>query len=155
MPSAVHHHPAAELCSRLVRRIADRDRDAFRQLHQCFAPAVARRVRKGLGDPSDVGFVTDAVFVEVWRLAPISAAHHHDAFGWLVAIGRRRAAERMGRATPEAVGYDEHTTQELAAILADAPTPVSDHEDTRPDRHRRGALRRQRTLSPGAVARNV
>lgn len=111
--------PSPDVCNRLVKRVAARDRDAFRSLYRRLVPRVYRQVEAGLGNSMSAVTVTKAVFVEVWRLAPVSTAWHDDVIGWLSVIAARRTAERAatGASQPVLVGHDELTDRELAAAL--------------------------------------
>lgn len=111
--------PSADVCNRLLRRVADRDPIAFRSLYRRLVGRVFRQSREGLGNTASAVAVTKAAFVEVWRLAPVSGARHDDAIGWLTAITARRVTERIESGIPRSLlaGHDEHMDRELAAVL--------------------------------------
>jgi DNA-directed RNA polymerase specialized sigma24 family protein len=134
----------AASCTRLVRKIADRDRDALVRLHRLLIREIFTHVRARLGDTAAAVPVTRAVFVEVWRLAPASRAWHEDARAWLFAIADRRVDERLrlrGRPLPLHMDYDEHISMELSAALRRGRPPreaqyhprrwARDHRNTR------------------------
>jgi DNA-directed RNA polymerase specialized sigma24 family protein len=113
--------PAVESLSDLLRRVADRDQAAFGRLYRRLVRPVFAQIRESLGSPAPAVPVTRAVFVEVWRLAPVSAARGEDVLAWVSAIATRRAADRLHALNhrPPAVdtGYDAHLRHELAAAL--------------------------------------
>jgi hypothetical protein len=111
--------PSAEVCNRLLARVAARDPIAFRSLYHRLGRRVFQQAREGLGDTASAVAVTKAVFVEVWRLAPVSGARHRDAIGWVTAITARRVAERIESGVPRSIlsGHDDHMERELAAVL--------------------------------------
>jgi DNA-directed RNA polymerase specialized sigma24 family protein len=113
----------------LVRRVADRDQAAFGRLYRRLVHRIFIQVREGLGDTASAVPVTRAVFVEVWRLAPTSAARHDDALAWLTAIASRRVVDRLRAVNhqppPLVTNYDDHIRQELAAILDTHPHTTS------------------------------
>ncbi len=111
--------PSADVCNRLLRRVADRDPIAFQSLYRRLVGRVFRQAREGLGNTAAAVAVTKAAFVEVWRLAPVSGMRHPDAIRWLTAITARRVIERTETGAPRSVmaGHDEHTDRELAAVL--------------------------------------
>ena len=119
MLTAFHCEPSADVCNRLVRRVAERDGTAFRRLYHQSVRRVFRQASDGLGDPAAAVAVTKAVFVEVWRLAPVSVGRHEDAIGWLTDIAARRVMERVATGASWSVigDHDQHVAHELAAVL--------------------------------------
>ncbi|WP_344617922.1 hypothetical protein [Dactylosporangium salmoneum] len=104
----------------LVREIADRDPAALANLHRLLVRRIFVHVRAGLGDTAAAVSTVRAVFVEVWRLAPASRMWHDDAHAWLLTIANRRVAEHLraqGLPFSLAMGYDEHISLELNALL--------------------------------------
>ncbi|MEV0569245.1 hypothetical protein [Dactylosporangium sp. NPDC050588] len=118
--SPVDPSAAAASYNILVRQIADRDPAALARLHRLLAHQVFVHVRAGLGDTAAAVSIVRAVFVEVWRLAPVSRMRHDDAHAWLIAIADRRVAEHLCSREwlfSLAMGYDEHIGLELNALL--------------------------------------
>lgn len=113
--------PVAESLSDLVKRIADRDQAAFGRLYRRLVGPIFAQIGESLGSPASAVPVTRAVFVEVWRLAPVCDARRDDVLAWVTAIAARRAADRLRALNhqPSAVdtGYDGHLSHELAAAL--------------------------------------
>ncbi|MBF9131254.1 hypothetical protein I0C86_20145 [Plantactinospora sp. S1510] len=127
--------PAAESLSDLVKRIAERDEAAFGRLYRHLVRPVFAQVRESLGSSARAVPVTRAVFVEVWRLAPVSQARHDDVLGWVTAIAARRAgdqARELGHRQPAAgTGYPGHLGRDLVATLR-APDAYADPGSTLP-----------------------
>jgi hypothetical protein len=124
--SHVHTVFDAESLSLLVRRVADRDRVAFGLLYRRLVGPVFAQARAGLGSAAVAVPVTRGVFVEVWRLAPVSDKYRDDVRVWVAGITAVRIAARLPvfrdeRQVVETI-YDEHISHELTAIL-DAASP--------------------------------
>ncbi|MFI6823750.1 hypothetical protein ACIBJE_22850 [Micromonospora sp. NPDC050187] len=123
--SAIYVVPGPESVNDLVKRIADRDRAAFGRLYRRLVRAVFIQVCERVGSPSLAVAVTRAVFVEVWQLAPRSAAGQDDGLAWVIAIAERRAADRFreihGRTSTLGAEYDEFLGRELTAALGGEP----------------------------------
>ena len=116
--------PGPESVGDLVQRIADRDQAAFGRFYRRFVRAVFTEAGAVLGSPALAVAVTRAVFVEVWRLAPVSDLRSLDGRAWLTAITARRAADRLREVTASpdlGTGYDELLGRELALALGAAP----------------------------------
>jgi DNA-directed RNA polymerase specialized sigma24 family protein len=117
--------PVAESLSDLVKRVAERDQAAFGRLYRRLVRPTFAQVRESLGSAASAVPVTRAVFVEVWRLAPVSDASRDDVPAWVTAIAARRTAERLRalQQHPSAIdtAYDAHLDHELAAVLGTDP----------------------------------
>jgi DNA-directed RNA polymerase specialized sigma24 family protein len=126
---SIYIPPVAESLTDLVKRIAERDEAAFGRLYRRLVRPVFAQVRESLGSSARAVPVTRAVFVEVWRLAPVSHARHDDVFGWVTAIAARRADDQLrelGRRQPTAgTGCDGHLGRDLVATLQ-APHAYAD-----------------------------
>jgi DNA-directed RNA polymerase specialized sigma24 family protein len=81
--------------TRLVRRIADRDRSAFCELFDALSGRLFAAMRSRLRDEQRAGDITAATFVEVWWMARHHRAAGDDPAVWIVDIAARRAADRM------------------------------------------------------------
>jgi DNA-directed RNA polymerase specialized sigma24 family protein len=124
-PSHVNTASDAESLSLLVKRIADRDRLAFGLLYRRLVRSVFAQARAGLGSAAVAVPVTRGVFVEVWRLAPISDRYRADVRAWVDGITAARIAARLPVPRRDLqiidTSYDEHISCELTAILSAAP----------------------------------
>ena len=124
---AIYGVPGAESVNDLVKRIADRDQAAFGRFYRRLVHAVFAQVCESLGSPALAVAVTRAVFVEVWRLAPISDSRQLDGIAWVTAIAARRAADRLreinGPMSALGTGYDDLLCRELAVVLKAEPPP--------------------------------
>jgi DNA-directed RNA polymerase specialized sigma24 family protein len=125
-PIATQPAPSAtESLSDLVWRVAGREEDAFGRLYRRLVRPVYAQVLESVGRAAAVP-VTRAVFVEVWRLAPVSGGRHVDVSAWVYGIAARRSADwlRTVDCQPLEAGmgdsgmsYAEHLGRELAAVL--------------------------------------
>ncbi|MFF4879451.1 hypothetical protein [Micromonospora sp. NPDC000668] len=117
--------PPTESVNDLVKRIADRDQAAFRRFYRRLVRAVFAQVCESLGSRALAVAVTRAVFVEVWRLAPMPASRQLDGIAWVTAIAARRAADRLreinGPTPPLGAAYDDLLGRELAVALGAEP----------------------------------
>ncbi|MGI5146276.1 hypothetical protein ACQEVC_07760 [Plantactinospora sp. CA-294935] len=124
----VHTMSATESLSDLVRRIADRDQAAFSRLYRRLVRSVFLQVCESLGSPADAVPVTRAVFVEVWRLAPVSDARRDDVLVWITGIAARRAGDKLREidhdSSAVSTDYDGHFDRELAAGFGTEPSTV-------------------------------
>ena len=119
----IYSAPVAESLNDLVNRVADRDQAAFGRLYGRLVRPIFAQVRASLGSPARAVPVTRAVFVEVWRLAPVSDARRDDVLAWVTGIAARRAGDRLRELDrqPPAGGYDGHVGRELVAALGAEP----------------------------------
>lgn len=113
--------PGPESVDDLVQRIADRDPTAFGRFYRRLVRTVFDQVSADLRGPTHAVAVTRAVFVEVWRLAPLRGSRQLDGLAWVTAIAARRVADRRRTidgptARPDS-GYDELLGHELAVLL--------------------------------------
>ncbi|WP_426503057.1 hypothetical protein ACPPVO_36300 [Dactylosporangium sp. McL0621] len=109
-------------------RIAREDRAAFARLHSQLRPTLAVRVATVPLGPADVAAVTNATFIEVWRLAGRCPEYQTDVLYWVHTIAARRAVDRrharMARASEDdqstdlLAAFDRQTQMELDALLS-------------------------------------
>ncbi|MFC5922969.1 hypothetical protein [Micromonospora vulcania] len=108
-----------------MRRIADRDHAAFGRFYRRLVTVVFAQVCGILGSRALAVAVTRAVFVEVWRLAPLPDSRTVDGVAWVTAIAARRSADRLreinGPVPRLEIGYDGLTDRELAVGLGEGP----------------------------------
>lgn len=152
-PSHVRVVSDAESLCLLAKRIADRDRVAFGLLYRRLVGPVFAQARAGLRSAAIAVPVTRGVFVEVWRLAPVSDRHRGDVRVWVAGITAARIAARLPvpRGEPHVVdtSYDQHISCELASLLDAAWIPR-----TLPARCEsgRGRTRSERPATAGLAA---
>lgn len=111
----------------LMHRIADREPAALAELYRLLARPTLGYVRIRTDDFDAAMAITQAAFVEMWRLAPVRRGFD-DARGQLLSIVDRRIAEHLrSSAGPSMLGtcYDEHTRLELHALIRQSPRDVS------------------------------
>jgi DNA-directed RNA polymerase specialized sigma24 family protein len=121
----IHFASAAESLDELLKRIADRDQAAFGRFYRRLVRPVFAQVRESLGSSAHAVPVTRAVFVDVWRLAPIHRAQHDDVLAWVRAIAVRRADDRLrelGHRPPSTDGgYEGQLGRKLVTTLQAGP----------------------------------
>jgi DNA-directed RNA polymerase specialized sigma24 family protein len=126
--SEIYAVSVAESLSDLLSRIADRDQAAFGRFYRRLVRPVFAQVRESLGSTAPAVPVARAVFVEVWRLAPLFDPHRDDVLDWVAAIAARRAADRLRalnyHASDVTGGYDGHLERELSTALGAHPRAI-------------------------------
>ena len=112
-PPAGAHTPPPERDEDLLRRVADRDREAFDALYRRYArPVYALAVRR-LGDREGAEEAVQETFAAVWRSARSFRPERGAASSWLYAIARNAVVDRF-RARPEPVAEPPETISEQA-----------------------------------------
>ena len=94
---------AEEPYTALLRLVASGDRTAFRQLHEAAAPKLAGILARILRNPAELDDAVQDVFIRIWNRAAQFDAGRGNGLGWMVAIARNHALDRL-RARPEARG---------------------------------------------------
>jgi RNA polymerase sigma-70 factor (ECF subfamily) len=79
----------------LIRRMAEGDRDAFRQLYDRHAREVYPLILRILRDPGDAAEVLQDVFWEAWQTAASYDPTRGTAEAWLFMRARTRAIDRL------------------------------------------------------------
>lgn len=79
----------------LLRKIAERDREALRALYGRFATAVFSLARRILGDGTEAEDVLQEVFVQVWRESASFDRSRGSVPAWLMSIARNRSIDRL------------------------------------------------------------
>ena len=102
----------------LLRKIAERDREALRAVYGRFATAVFSLARRILGDGTEAEDVLQEVFVQVWREAGSFDRSRGSVPAWLMSIARNRSIDRLrSRRRGEAVRQEK----ELGELLEPVP----------------------------------
>lgn len=121
-----------ETDARLLRQIADGDRDAFARLYDRFSGPLYGAALQILRDSAEAQDVVHDAFVALWEKAGSFEVTRGSAFAWTVTLVRNRAidrvrmrrrrAELLAESAPEDLGYDRDgavSTGGDTAILAD------------------------------------
>src|SRR5919204_1936947 len=109
-PEDVRREPAD---AELLRRIAERDVDAFDLLYQRYARAVYGLALRRLGDRSRAEDALQETFAAVWRSAGSYRPDRGPAAPWLYAVARNAIPDRLRArseppgALPETASPDE------------------------------------------------
>ena len=101
----------------LLRDVARQDRAAFREVYRLTAPKLSGVLTRMLRDRSEVEDALQDVYIRIWQRAGQFDPARGAAMGWLVAIARNAALDRL-RARPEARGLSRAT-----------PSPDAPHDD--------------------------
>lgn len=80
---------------RLIRQVANQDRDAFSQLYDRFSTLVFTLAMRMLKARSDAEDLLQEVFVQVWRQAQSYSAERGSPEAWIVNIARSRAIDKI------------------------------------------------------------
>ena len=116
--SAVGASPARDDVAVLLRRVADGDESALRELHAGWAVRVARLLRTRCADPQLREEVVIDTIRAVWHSA---ASYRGDAAGttWLFAVAARQLGQRTRRRELDQVPLDDT----VATVADPAPGP--------------------------------
>ena len=80
---------------RLIRQVANQDREAFGQLYDRFSTLVFTLAMRMLKARSDAEDLLQEVFVQVWRQAQSYSAERGSPEAWIVNIARSRAIDKI------------------------------------------------------------
>ena len=80
---------------RLIRQVANQDRDAFSQLYDRFSTLVFTLAMRMLKARSDAEDLLQEVFVQVWRQAQNYSTERGSPEAWIVNIARSRAIDKI------------------------------------------------------------
>ena len=81
--------------ARLLRGIANGDRDCFRQLHDRYEGLLFTTIFKVLNDRQDSEEVLQETFFNLWRKAGLYAQGRGRPVTWLASMARNRAIDRI------------------------------------------------------------
>lgn len=93
-----------ETLTQLLSDTARQDRAAFRDVYRLTSAKLAGVLTRMLRDRSEVEDALQDVYIRVWQRAAQFDPSRGSAMGWLFAIARNVALDRL-RARPEARGY--------------------------------------------------
>jgi RNA polymerase sigma-70 factor, ECF subfamily len=111
-----------EADSALLRQIAGGDQDAFARLYDRFSRPLYSVALRILNDAAEAEDIVHDVFVSLWTKAGDFEATRGSPFGWLVALTRNRAIDRvrtrkrrgelLEQSAPGDLGYNENRQQD-------------------------------------------
>jgi RNA polymerase sigma-70 factor (ECF subfamily) len=125
-----------EIDARLVRRVAEGDREAFAELYDRFSRPLYSTALRVLSDPAEAQDVVHDAFVSLWEKAATFETGRGTAFAWVLTLVRNRAidrvrmrrrrAELISASTLTDLGYDENSgpSADHSATLGDEATAV-------------------------------
>jgi len=112
--------------STLVARCLDGERDAFWEIHQAHAAAVAAFFRRSGFDTALADDLAQETFLRAWRSLNTFDANKANFRTWLAAIARN-VARREWRRRPATERYDTLFDENLAADVLAGPDDFADH----------------------------
>ena len=110
----------------LLRRVAERDEDAFARFYDLTRARVYGMVLRVLRDPGYSEETTQEVFLQVWRTAESFDTAQGSALSWVITLAHRRAVDRV---RAEQSGSDRESRYQAAAT--DSPFDSVTEEVTR------------------------
>lgn len=107
----------------LLRRVADRDVDAFARLYDQTRARVFGLVLRVLRDPGYSEETTQEVYLQIWRGAGAYDPSMGSAVAWILAVAHRRAVDRVRAeqaATDRDARYGARDVEPARDVVADA-----------------------------------
>tara|TARA_R110002072_G_scaffold214309_2_gene371388 strand:- start:582 stop:1172 length:591 start_codon:yes stop_codon:yes gene_type:complete len=98
--------PPMDEVGALLTRVADKDRAAFTSLYSATAPKLLGVLVRILQNRAEAEDALQDVFIKTWQRAPQFAAQRGSGMGWMVAVTRNHALDRL-RARPESRGFHQ------------------------------------------------
>jgi RNA polymerase sigma-70 factor (ECF subfamily) len=130
----------------LLRAVAARDKDAFRQLYTRHSPLLFSLAVKILSDRAEAEDVLQETFVQVWKTAASFDDQRGKPLGWFIMLTRSRAIDRLRSrktrtrlaesARKEETQITTSRTPVDDAVLSEAQRTVRDALDKLPDDQR-------------------
>ncbi len=110
-----------EADARLLRGIANGDRDCFRQLHDRYEGLLFTTIFKVLNDRQDSEEVLQETFFNLWRKAGLYVAGRGRPVTWLASLARNRAIDRIRSKQRQARLRDALEVDDTRSTESDAP----------------------------------
>ena len=100
-----------DLIGPLLQAVATQDRAAFQQLYATTSPKLSGVLHRILGNRTEVDDAMQEVYVRVWQRAAQYRPERGAGMGWLVAVARNHALDRL-RARPERAGMRQEVARD-------------------------------------------
>ncbi|MCB1087057.1 MAG: sigma-70 family RNA polymerase sigma factor [Verrucomicrobiae bacterium] len=110
-----------EIDQRLLRAVANGDRDAFRQLHDLHEGVVFATIYRVLNDRADAEEVMQETFFNLWRKACLYSPERGRPITWMTSLARNRAIDRLRSKQRLAKLRDALEDDETRSVAADTP----------------------------------
>ena len=107
--------------ARLMRAIANGDRDAFRQLHDRHEGLLFTTIHKVLNDRADTEEVMQETLFNLWRKACLYTPGRGRPVTWIASLARNRAIDRLRAKQRQARLRDALEVDDTRHIAAQAP----------------------------------
>ena len=105
----------------LLRRVSQRDREAFSQLYDRYSGILYSTVFRVLNHPDEASDVLQDVFVQIWDKAATYDPALGKPFSWALTMARNKSIDRL-RALKRRYSFIEEVTHEMAE---EAHAPLS------------------------------
>lgn len=108
----------------LLRRVSQRDRQAFSQLYDRYSGVLYSTIHRVLNNPDEASDVLQDVFLQIWDKAATYDPALGKPFSWALAMARNKAIDRL-RSLKRRYSFIEEVTHEMAEE-AHVPIPGAD-----------------------------
>ncbi|MBL9155629.1 MAG: sigma-70 family RNA polymerase sigma factor [Verrucomicrobiales bacterium] len=108
--------------ARILRAVANGDRDAFRLLHDRHEGLLFATIYKVLNDQADAEEVLQETFCNLWRKAPLFSPERGRPLTWMTSLARNRAIDRLRSKQRQARLRDALEVDDTRAVSAE-PMP--------------------------------
>lgn len=110
----------------LLTRVALGERAAFSALYEAAAPKLFGVCLSIARDRGEAEETLQDVFVRIWEKAPAYGAAGRNPMGWMIAIARNRAIDRLRRRKPDTMPLDHAEFAEPDAMTEPDGPPAED-----------------------------
>ncbi len=108
----------------LLRRVSQRDRQAFSQLYDLYSGVLYSTIYRVLNNPDEASDVLQDVFLQIWDKAATYDPALGKPFSWALTMARNKAIDRL-RSLKRRYSFIEEVTHEMEEE-AHAPNPGAD-----------------------------
>jgi len=98
-----------------LERVADGDRVAFRSLYIAAGPKLFSICKRLMRDPDAAQDALQDVMVRIWEKSPLFDRTRGDAMGWMIAVARNVAFNRLSEKPAAALSLSD---EEVASVVA-------------------------------------
>ncbi|GAB1488358.1 sigma-70 family RNA polymerase sigma factor [Opitutaceae bacterium] len=121
-PSEPADHSRQDEDARLLRLVADGDRDAFARLYDRFSRPLFSIALRVLNDAREAEDIVHDVFVALWEKSASFESNRGSAFAWCVTMTRNRAIDRVRARKRRGELLSESVPSDLGYEVNDAGT---------------------------------
>ncbi len=110
----------------LLRRVAQRDHDAFAALYDRVAGLLFSNAIHMLADPREAEEVVQDVFLQIWKKAESFNLELGNPLSWMLGITRNRCIDRLRSRQRRARVFDDAADESKVEMTAAAPLTAND-----------------------------